>query len=163
MTKSPNINVCDNENGKWTLIRCKLAFTLTRFFSYSLNMTIRAGRRQHTRVPPSPLVMEWWLSNLIYKIKGKRKCVCVCVTVYVETASVHQKLKGSILKIRTRGGGSGLPWSTASKATETAKAVFTGHLVHLHPLRLPSLQIKWRPWWACHLWTIGSSPKSPLL
>lgn len=33
----------------------------------------------------------------------------VCVTVYVETASVHQKLKGSILKIRTRGGGSGLP------------------------------------------------------
>jgi hypothetical protein len=27
MTKSPNINAYDNDNSKWTLIRCKLAFT----------------------------------------------------------------------------------------------------------------------------------------
>jgi hypothetical protein len=50
--KSPN--AYDSDRSKWTMIRCKLAFTL----SYSLNIVIRASRKQHTRVPPpSPLVI----------------------------------------------------------------------------------------------------------
>ena len=58
------------------MIWCELAFTV----SYSLNMMVRASRRQHTRVPTLlPLVMA--LQSNISNRGEKKEMIYICLTI----------------------------------------------------------------------------------